>query len=142
MSIFVRIVALFLSLVVIAVPILVALLVASVEPSRPVQVSWVAPYALGSLASALGYLGVALIPKRLAVAALHFRLFIALLMSVPIAVAVYLLFVTGSAAVVALCLALLIATAWLLSACVWPAWLAGSNPAFERDAPKAARPSI
>jgi len=138
MSIFVRIVALFLSLAVIAAPILLALMVASVEPSRPVQISWVAPYALGGLASALGYLVVAFIPKRLAVAALHFRLFIALLMSLPIAVAVYLLFSTGSTEVVALCLALLVATTWLLSACVWPAWLASSNPTLKRDCRKSA----
>ena len=142
MSALVRIVALFLSLMVIAGPVLVALFVASVEPTRPVQVSFVAPYVLGGFASALGYLGVAFVPIRLAAAALYFRLLIAFLLSGPCAVAVYLLFVTGSFEVIALCLALLVATAWLLSACVWPAWLASSNSAFERDAPKAARPSI
>ena len=142
MSGLVRIVALFLGLVVIAVPVTVALMVASVEPSRPVQVSWMAPFVLGGLASALGYLGVAFSPSRLATAALYFRLLITFLMSVPCAVAVYLLFVTGSNEVIILCLALLVATAWLFSACVWPAWLASSNPAFERDCAKARSPSI
>ena len=140
MSVLVRIVALLLSLTVIAGPVLVALFVASVEPSRPVQASWVAPFALGGFASALGYLSVALIPWRLATAALHFRLLITFLMSVPSAVAVYLLFVTGSTVVIALCLALLVSTTWLVSACVWPAWLASSNTAFERDAQKRAAP--
>ena len=138
MSALVRTVALFLSLAVIAGPVIVFLFVASVEPSRPVQVSWVAPFVLVGFASALGYLGVVFAPLRLASASAHFRLLIAFLMSVPCAVAVYLLFVTGSIEVIALCLALLLATAWLLSACVWPAWLTSSNPALKRDALKRA----
>ena len=142
MSVLVRIIALLLSLGVIAGPVILALFVASVEPSRPVQVSWLAPFALGGFVAALGYLGLVFATKRIAVATLRLRLLSAFLMLVPCIVAVYLLFVTGSPVVVALCLILLVATTWLLSACVWPAWLASSNTAFERDCAKARSPSI
>ena len=142
MSVLVRIIALLLSLGVIAGPVILALFVASVEPSRPVQVSWLAPFALGGFVAALGYLGLVFAPKRIAIATLRLRLLSAFLMLVPCIVAVYLLFVTGSPVVVALCLILLVATTWLLSACVWPAWLASSNTAFERDCAKARSPSI
>jgi len=72
---------------------------------------------------ALGCLAVALSPSRLARSALELRLFVACLMALPCAVAVYLIAVTNAGAVVLLCGALLVATAWLLSACVFPAWL-------------------
>lgn len=124
MALFVRMVALLLGLVTVAGPVLVALFVASVEPSQPVQLSWIVPFMLGGLAAALGYISVVFAPNRIAHSAQRWRVLMAVLMSLPSVVAAYLFFVTDSAAVAAVCLVLVTATAWLCSACVWPAWLA------------------
>jgi hypothetical protein len=127
MQLLVRTIASLLAAGTIAGPIWVALFVASVEPTRPIRIAWVAPFAFGGFAAALGYLVVALGPSRVAASVFELRLFVACLMALPCAIAVGLISVTDAGAVVLLCGALLVATAWLLSACVYPAWLQGSN---------------
>lgn len=124
MQLCVRAIAFLLGLGTIAAPIGLALLVAGVEPSRPIRMAWIAPFAFGGLTAALGYLIVALSPTRLAASVWQFRLCAACLMALPCAVAVYLISVTDAGEVVLLCGALLLATAWVLSACVYPAWIA------------------
>lgn len=124
MVLLVRTVAFLLGLVSVAGPVIVALVVASVEPSQPVQWSWITPFILGGLAAALGYIGVVFAPNRIAHSALRWRMLMAVLMLLPSAVAMDLLIATGSSVVAAVCLSLVVATVWLCSACVWPAWLA------------------
>jgi hypothetical protein len=104
-------------------PFWLALFVDSVEPERPIRIAWIVPFLLGGLVAALGYLVVALAPIRVAMAVLELRLFVACLMALPCTAAVYLISVTDAGSMVLLCGTLLVATAWLLSACIYPAWL-------------------
>lgn len=134
MTIFVRTIALLFALGVTAGPVVLSLVIAGVEPSRPVQVSWVAPFALGGLVAAAGYLVVAIAPRRLSLAVLELRVLVACLLAMPCAVASYLLTVTGSTDMVYLCSAVIAGTAFLLAACVWPAWLARSSPTLPQTA--------
>ncbi|MDL2337307.1 MAG: hypothetical protein QFE16_05640 [Pseudomonadota bacterium] len=129
MAALVRLVALLLSLVLIGGPIVLALFVASVEPSWSIRASWIAPFALGGFASAAGYLWVMFVPHRVAAGGRALRWLVGCLMALPCMVAAYLLAVTRAPEMVALCSTLLVATSWLLSACIWPAWLARSDPA-------------
>lgn len=134
MSVFVRTIALLLAFGVTAAPVLVSLFIASAEPSLPLQASWVVPFALAGFAAAVGYLVVAIIPRRLAVAAFELRALVACFMAFPCGVAAYLLVVTDSAAMVSFSLAVIAGTALLVTACVWPAWLARSNQSLQRTA--------
>ena len=138
MSTLVRAIALLLALVVTAGPVFLSVFIASVEPSRPIQASWVAPFALGGLVAAAGYLVVATVPRWLALAPLELRFLVACLLAVPGVVAVYLLGITGSTAMVSLSMAVIAGTAFLIAACVWPAWLARSNSSY-MDSPSTAR---
>lgn len=134
MAILVRAIALLLAVGVMAAPVSLSLFIASVEPSRPVRLLWVAPFAVGGLVAAAGYWAVAITPRRLAVAALEIRIVVACLMGVPCAVAIYLLSVTGSNGVMVFCLLALAGTALLFAACVWPAWIKHANPMLKRTA--------
>ena len=134
MSLLIRSVALLLAASVIIAPVQLALLVASMEPSRPLQVSWVVPFALGGLLSASGYLLVAFAPKRLAAASHDLRLLGGCLLALPFGIAIYLLSVTHSVALVAVCLFVVTGTALLFTASVWPSWLNLSNPSLQRTA--------
>ena len=123
MQLLVRTIASMLAAGIMAAPIWLALFVASAEPERPIRIAWAAPFLLGGFVAALGYLVVALAPSRIASGVFELRLFVACLMALPCTVVVYLISVTNAGAVVLLCGTLLVATAWLLSACIYPAWL-------------------
>ena len=134
MSALVRAIASLLAFGVVAGPVWLSLFVASVEPSRPVQVSWVAPFALSGLGAAAGYLIVATGPHRIAVSTSKCRLLVGCLLAVPCTAAIYLLCVTNSWVMVGFSLAVIGGTVLLLVACIWPAWLARANPSFQRTA--------
>lgn len=123
MQLLVRTIASMLAAGTMAAPIWLALFVASVEPERPIRIAWIALFLLGGFVAALGYLVVALAPIRVAMAVLELRLFVACLMALPCTVAVYLISVTDAGSVVLVCGTLLVTTTWLLSACIYPAWL-------------------
>lgn len=121
-------------LLVIAISIPLLFLAANSAPA-----SMVAHYAVACLMSALGYLAIASFPIRIAAASLCVRLVIATLMLIPSSYAIYVVFfVTDSSFVVGIGVALLVSTAWLFSASIWPAWLARVNPSFKGDALKRA----
>jgi hypothetical protein len=104
-----------------------------------VPTSMVAHYAVACLMSALGYLAIACFPLRVAAASLCVRLVMAILVLIPSSYTIYVIFfVTDSSFVVGIGVALLLATAWLFTASIWPAWLARANPSFKRDALKRA----
>ena len=102
---------------------MLSIFVASVEPSRPLQFSWVASFALAGLAAAAGCLWVAVAPKQLAASIFELRLLVACLMGLPFAGAAFLLLVTHSAEMVGVSLVIMAGTAFLFSACIWPAFL-------------------
>ena len=107
----IRIAAIVLGLALASGPVLLALVVAGVEPSRPVQFSWVAPFAIGGLAAGAGCLAVAAFARSIASAPPHLRLLVGFLVVVPALLAVYLLAATGVLVMVGLSLAVLACTA-------------------------------
>ena len=134
MSKLVALVAFSLGLGLAAGPVLLAVFVAGVEPSRPVQLSWLAPFALVGLAAAAGPFAVALQPVRIAAAASEWRLLVGFLVVAPALPASYLLGASGEGAMVALSLLVLGGTVLVVTACVWPAWLVRSNQSLQRTA--------
>jgi hypothetical protein len=124
MSAIVRVIAIFLGLSAAAGPFSMFLLFVGLEPTNPLPWKVVALFFLGGLALTFGYVIVAIDANRLASSTMEIRLLAACLMAIPCAAAAYLLPVTGSLVVASLALAILIGTVILISACVWPAWLA------------------
>lgn len=123
--------AILLALFVIAISIPLLFLAVGTEVA-----AMVVHYAVACFLSALGYLAIARFPARIAAASVCVRLFIAALVLIPSSYAIYVVFfVTDSSFVVGMGVALLIATAWLFSASIWPAWLARANPSY-MDSPQ------
>lgn len=130
----VSLIAVLLVLLVIAISIPLLFLAVGTEVA-----AMVAHYAVACFLSALGYLAIARFPTRIAAASVCVRLVMAALVLIPSSYAIYVIFfVTDSSFVVGIGVALLVATAWLFSASIWPAWLSRVNPSFKRDALKRA----
>lgn len=122
----VSLIAVLLVLLVIAISIPLLFLAASSEAA-----SMVAHYAIACFLSALGYLAIARFPIRIAAASVCVRLVMAALVLIPSSYAIYVIFfVTDSSVVVGIGVALLVATAWLFTASIWPAWLARATPSY------------
>lgn len=96
-------------------------------------------YAPACLMAVLGFLSIARSPLKIAESSFSIRLRTAIFMTISICTAIYSIFITDSDFVAEVSIAFLIATALLFSACIWPAWLARSNPPFKRDLPISGR---
>lgn len=101
-----------------------AFLAASFEPSRPLSRIVILTIVSVSLGLGLGYALIAAVPLRIATAGVWPRAVVLFLIMIPCSVATYLLVATSADAVAGACLLLIVATLWLASACIWPAWLA------------------
>jgi hypothetical protein len=123
MHYFVRGLAFLLGLLAVIGPIDLALAVAGVEPNQPIHFSWVAPFALGGLVAALGYMAIAIAPRRIARGSQALRFAVATLMLIPCSIAFYLLVVTHANEIIALALLFIGGTAIQVAACFKPAWL-------------------
>ncbi|MDX8399715.1 MAG: hypothetical protein R8K20_05650 [Gallionellaceae bacterium] len=119
----IRAIALLLGLIIVAGPILVALMAASVEPSNPFDILWVGKFALAGIFLALGYLAIGAAPRTIAAASVKIRLLIACFMVMSFFSAFCIFCLTSGAIFAILCLSLLATTVWLFSACIWPAWI-------------------
>ena len=137
MLILIRSLSFLLGLCVLLAPIYLSLLVASIEPSRPFQFSKHLPYITIGIFLSAGYFSVAIFSVSFATFTIAIRWLISFLLIAPLLSAMYFLFVTNSGVVSALSVTVIIFTVWFMRVCVWPS----SNPAFERDAAKARRPS-
>ena len=104
-----------------------AFMAASFEPSRPLPTPLIWTLVFASLGLVSGHALVAAMPVRIATAGVVPRSIVLLLILIPCVAAVYLLLATHVNAVAGACLLLIGATAWLASACIWPAWLGRSR---------------
>ena len=132
MSITVRIVALWVAVVAAVAPLRLALFVASVEPSSPIQLGFLLPFALAGLALASGYIGLAALPRVFSRAGLLPRFAGAGFLVVTGLATIYLFHSVSSMLAfqparmghsLVVCASVAIGLTWLLLATVWPGWL-------------------